>query len=725
MLQLRPTFSESWYRVVNLKPKLRSTAQISRQYFRGERWYVVRDAASNQFHRLSDAAYRFVGLLDGTRTVGEAWDLVGGQLADDAPTQPEVIQILSQLYAANLLETDIPPDATVLLRRHKKQLQRRIQNRLMNVLFPRIPLWDPDRFLCRWMPLARVILSKWGAIVWLIVVAAALSIVAVEWRRLVAQTYAALQHVGEHPKYFLWGLLVFWIIKFIHECGHAFACRRFGGEVHEMGIMFLVFIPTPYVDASTAWAFPSRWARMFVGAAGMVVEVFVAALCTFAWAVLAPNTLLSDLCCYAMLIASFSTIIFNANPLLRYDGYYMLSDYLEIPNLQMRSREYVTGLIKRHIFRIKPTQPLPPPMQRVELFLYGVLSTIYRVFIGIMIILMVTWTVPVIGVLMALGGIITWIIVPVVKLFKYLTVEPELHRKRGRAWAFCGAVAAVTILLVGIIPFPVNIYASGIVEPQQKEVLHASWPGWVREIRVRDGDQLAAGDVIMVCQDDELDARIAQLQARAEQIRIHMRQASVQDPAIALIDQIQLQAVSEQLAEAQKRKDELTIRAPFDGRLIAPELHNLQGRWLDRGTEIGTLATMDSLLAKAALEQRDAQLAVQADEKRAEIRLVSRPETILYARSLELIKAAQPQIPHARVGYAGGGDIPTDPQDPSGKKPLVPQFELRASLANPDGLYCPGQGAVVRLKLDKRPLIWQWGRRFLQLVQSRSSSKWL
>src|SRR3984957_13384562 len=148
MLQLRPTFSESWYRVAELKPKLRAGAQVSRQYYRGDRWYVVRDPAGNQFHRLSDAAYRFVGLLNGRRTVVEAWDLVGGQLADDAPTQPEVIQILSQLFAANLLESDIAPDARVLLQRHKQQQQRKIQGRLMNVLFPRLPIWDPDAFLC-------------------------------------------------------------------------------------------------------------------------------------------------------------------------------------------------------------------------------------------------------------------------------------------------------------------------------------------------------------------------------------------------------------------------------------------------------------------------------------------------------------------------------------------------------------------------------------------------
>src|SRR3984957_16312464 len=126
-LQLRPTFSESWYRVADLRVRLRVSAHISRQFYRGDRWYVVRDPAGNQFHRLSDPAYRFVGLLDGSRTVAEAWELCGGQLADDAPTQPEVIQILSQLYAANLLETDVTPDATVLLRRHKQMVKRKFQ----------------------------------------------------------------------------------------------------------------------------------------------------------------------------------------------------------------------------------------------------------------------------------------------------------------------------------------------------------------------------------------------------------------------------------------------------------------------------------------------------------------------------------------------------------------------------------------------------------------------
>src|SRR5881392_1037969 len=199
MLQLRPTFSESWYRVVGLKPKLRGTAQISRQFYRGERWYVVRDPAGNQFHRLSDAAYRFIGLLDGTRSVEQAWDLVGGQLADDAPTQPEVIQILSQLFSANLIEANITPDATVLLRRHKHLQKRQLQGRLMNILFPRIPIWDPDKFLKRWMPLANVFLSKFGMILWFVVVIAGIAKVV----PMIPELKSAAQHtldIQGHPE---------------------------------------------------------------------------------------------------------------------------------------------------------------------------------------------------------------------------------------------------------------------------------------------------------------------------------------------------------------------------------------------------------------------------------------------------------------------------------------------------------------------------------------------
>src|SRR3954454_7420679 len=221
MLSLRPTFSESWYRVVNLKARLRPSAQISRQYYRGERWYVVRDPAGNQYHRLSDAAYRFVGLLDGSRTIGEAWELVGGQLDDEAPTQPEVIQILSQLHAANLLESDITADSTVLLRRHKMQVKRKMQGRLMNILFPRIPMWDPDRVLKRWMPVGKFLMSPLGAIVWLAVVITAVVMMIPNWGAFQKDYQDALS-IGSNPEKAAYLFIMFWVLKFCHEMGHAF-----------------------------------------------------------------------------------------------------------------------------------------------------------------------------------------------------------------------------------------------------------------------------------------------------------------------------------------------------------------------------------------------------------------------------------------------------------------------------------------------------------------------
>src|SRR4051812_6168836 len=669
MLQLRPTFSESWYRVVGLRARLRPSTQISRQYYRDERWYVVRDPAGNQYHRLSDAAYRFVGLLDGSRTVGEAWELVGGQLDDEAPTQPEVIQILSQLHAANLLESDLTADSNVLLRRHKMQMKRKLQGRLMNVLFPRIPLWDPDRLLKRWLPVVRPIMGSIGAIFWLLVVGAAILMIVPKWD-LFTKSYRDALSIGSYPEkaFYLWAM--FWLLKFCHEMGHAFSCRRFGGECHEMGIMFLVFIPTPYVDASSAWAFPSRWQRMFVGAGGMVVELFLAAIACFIWLNTKPGIPvmglpINELACDAIMIAGFTTVLFNANPLLRYDGYYMLSDWLEIPNLQQKSKDYLLGLIKRHVFRIKSQQPLPPVGQRLWLFFYGIASSMYRVLVGITIILLVAYRVPILGVLMAIGGVVTWLVVPVFKTFKYLALEPELHRKRGRATVFVLACASLVIVCFGLIKFKMYVETQGVLEPQRREVVHAEVGGFVTDIPVKDGQQVKKDDVLLVCSDTELEGQIASTQA---EIRGHEAQVvkarGEGDPAEQQRAEIQLNTKKELLAELLRQKRQLIIRAPFDGQLIAPELRYLPGSFVERGKELLTVATTDKLLCRAVLQQRDVALASRLMSPSdgtlnlptpARLRLIGDVKTPLSGGVARLIPSAVARLPGQSLSQSGGG----------------------------------------------------------------------
>jgi putative peptide zinc metalloprotease protein len=534
-LQLRPTFSESWYRVQHLKPKLRGGAQISRQFYRGERWYVVRDPAGNQYHRLSDAAYAFVGLLDGHRTIGEAWELVGGQLADDAPTQPEVIQILTQLYAANLIETNISLDATVLLRRYKKQQMQKTKGRLMNILFPRIPIWDPDWWLKMWMPLARVVLSPAGMVVWLIVVGWAMFALLPHWDKLKATGWETI-NFSANPINALWLGAAFIVLKLIHEAGHGFFCRRFGGEVHELGVMFLVLMPAPYVDASSAWSFPNKWHRILVGAGGMVFEIFVAALAAFVWI----NTMqtadpmgqwIHQMAYNIMLIASVSTVVFNANPLLRYDGYYMLSDYLEIPNLQHRSREYSLYLIKRHLFRVKWSQPLPPVNHRPWLLLYNYTSGPYRIFVGLAIMLMVLYQLPeqlkILGMILFLGSIITFFGIPLYKSLKYLLIEPELHRKRTLAWSYTLGFIGLIGLLVGYFNFPFfDVRGEAVLLPlaENRAPVFPRVSGRVEQVVAKDGQPIKKGDTILVMANEQLVAEYDQLVAQMDRIKVQMAQ---------------------------------------------------------------------------------------------------------------------------------------------------------------------------------------------------------
>lgn len=731
MAQLRPTFSESWYRVADLKVRLRPSAQMSRQFYRGERWYVVRDPAGNQFHRLSAPAYAFVALLDGTRTVAEAWELTGGQLADSAPTQNEVIQILSQLHSANLVEANVTPDAAVLLRRHKRMVQRQWKGRLMNVLFPRIPLWDPDEFLKRWMPAMKPLLSWWGLALWFVVVISAVIALVPEWDKLKGGVQMAMD-----PSYWPWLWLTFVGVKLVHELGHAFACRRFGGECHELGVMFLVLVPAPYVDASSAWLFPSKWARAFVGAAGMVFELFVAGLMAFVWLNTQEGTLLHYLAFNTMLIASVSTILFNANPLLRYDGYYILSDLLEIPNLRYRSPEYSLGLIKRHLFKVKLTQPLPPVGQRVWLLLYAISSSIYRTFIGFMIILIVWDKVPMIGILMAIGGAITWLCVPVFKTLKYLLIEPELHRKRMRAAMWTVGAIATVVVVVGLLRFSVTYTAEGYVDAANKVVLHAGAPGVVETIVARDGQALKQGDVILVCSNLELDAEIARLNARLSALRARYEQGIVRDRAEAQATLEQIADLENELKLDKERRDRLTLRSPIDGVLIAPDLDHLIGRYITEREEVAIVSDPSELLVRVSLPQDDAALRYTegsaspetlARGQQAKIRLASMGwQDSELVGFIEERTAPQWMLPHASLGHMGGGPSQIDPTDTKGVKLLKPQIEVYVRVPNPDGKLITGQRAYLRFDLGQRkPLIWNWSRRLWQIFQSQGHAQWL
>ena len=238
---------------------------------------------------------------------------------------------MSQLYFANLLQYDLAADSAQLFERYKKRRQREIGFQFLNIMFMRFPLLDPDRFLVRTLPVVRKLISPFGAVLWLLVVGFGLNIVVDNFSALRVQGQGMLATNNLFLLYL--GLIV---VKTFHEFGHAYFCRRFGGEVHVMGVMLMIFTPMPYVDATSSWSFRERWKRVLVGAAGMIVEIFIAAIAAFFWAQTGPG-ILHSLAYNIMFVASVSTVIFNVNPLMRFDGYYILSDLLEIPNLNQRA----------------------------------------------------------------------------------------------------------------------------------------------------------------------------------------------------------------------------------------------------------------------------------------------------------------------------------------------------------------------------------------------------
>ncbi|RLF30891.1 MAG: peptidase M50, partial [Thermoplasmata archaeon] len=486
------TFSESWHRIANLRVSLRPTVKVRKQLFRGEKWYVLHDPFNNQFFRLRPEAHDFVSRLRPDRTVEEVWEECLKRHPDEAPGQEDVIQLLTQLYFANLLYFEVPADTEKLFERYRKRRQREIQSKFLSIMFIRIPLLDPENFLRRCLPFIKHLISPVFGILWLLVVIAAGKLVVDHFDAVTEQAQGIL---ASDNLILLYAGLV--ILKGLHEFGHAIVCKRYGGEVHTMGVMLLVFTPLPYMDATSSWSFRSRWQRALVGAAGMIVEIFVAAIATFVWAKTGPGTLHS-LAYNMMFIASVSTVLFNANPLLQFDGYYILSDLLDIPNLATRARGHLRHLVERYVFGYKDSSS---PSQSLKeawwLGVFGISSGIYRVVVFTGIIFFVADKFLLAGLIMALICVISWGVVPSFRFVSYLASSPRLARTRSRAVAASISALVVLLALLAIIPFPNRFRAPGVLEAAGYIRVVNDAPGYVEAVLVPSGAGVSEGTPLM------------------------------------------------------------------------------------------------------------------------------------------------------------------------------------------------------------------------------------
>ncbi|MEM7168101.1 MAG: hypothetical protein AAF581_21810 [Planctomycetota bacterium] len=708
--------SDSWYRVAELRPQISREVGIHRHYYRGEPWYVLESPADRRVHRFTPETYVVLNMMDGTRTVDELWQQAGESLGSKSPTQDELIQLLGQLHQADVLVLDRAPDIRQVQRARATRDQRKVRQNLLSPLMWRIPLCDPAPLLRRLQQGCPRLFSRSVFVAWSLVVAIGFMIAALHWQDLTSNV--ADRILAPHNLILLW--LLFPILKVLHELGHACAVRAFGGTVHEMGILFLVLSPVPYVDASAASTFPHKRDRMVVGGAGMMVEMFIAGIALVLWSMVEPG-LLRALLFDVIFLAGVSTLLFNANPLLRFDGYYMLTDLIEMPNLARRSKSYLAFLFERHaIGNDAAVDPARSRSERVWLASYAVGSFCYRLLILSAIIIFVAKEFFAVGVLLALWAVFAWGVVPISRAFAHVVTAPQLTTVRRRAMTVTFGLTAAAVAAICFLPAPLRSQAEGVVWVPPESVVRAGADGFVARWLAQPGTEVLAGDPILLLSNQELihrlqllEAELAELQARRDSVRLSDRVES------ALLEEEAAQ-LAEKIAVERARATDLTVRSGGSGTLTATSPNDLLGRFVRKGDQIAHVLQPLGRSVRVVVPQSSVDL-VRHEAHAVHVRHIENLGATVEAAIEREVPGGSWELPSSVLGSEGGGQTPTDPTDAAGTRALATifQFDLRL-LDSQESQRVDGR-VLVRFHHGWEPLAKRWYRGIKRLFLEQSS----
>jgi putative peptide zinc metalloprotease protein len=695
-------------RLLRMQLRLRPHVRVHRHEYRGEPWHVLEDPLTGRTLRLDPAAYEALGLLDGARTLAEVRDILVARRGAEAPTDDELLGLAGTLYTADLIDAQAKPDLGELALRGKRMRELRLRQYFSNPLALRIPLLDPDRFLERLARLtAPVPIAAW-AVAWLLVVGVGVMLAASNWSTLTAGGLDQVFSIGN--------LVVLWVcyplVKLLHEIGHGVVIRRHGGQVHEMGIMILVLIPVPYVEASASAAFPSKRARILVGAAGILTELFIAGLAMMAWSLLEPGTLRA-IAFNVALVAGVSTLMFNGNPLLRFDGYYVLADWLEIPNLGQRASAQLGYLVKRRAFGMRDAQPAArSPGEARWLVAYGLASGAYRLMISVGIALLVAAHYFFVGVLLAAWAVTSMILMPLVRGILFVAASPALAGQRGRALAVSAAIVLVLAGGLFILPAPQWTLTEGLVWAPEHAQVRAGTSCFITKMRADPGAMVAKGDPLLDCEDVELAASVQVLEAQLTELRARDMAYYVQSRLHLDVLREEIAHIEQRLADAQRRLAALTVTSPASGRFVMSLPQDAPGRFVNRGELLGQVLEPGPATVRVAVHHSDADL-VRGSTRSVAIKPADQPEASYSARIRREVPGATDRLPGAALAVAGGGRFQADPRgDATAETPksAVPVFQLDLEAAPGFAAGALGLRVHVRFAHAPAPLGLQWYR---------------
>ncbi|MFS0757542.1 biotin/lipoyl-binding protein [Noviherbaspirillum sp. 1P10PC] len=681
--------------------------QVQRHVHRGQVWHQLADEGSGRRQRLNQEAWRFVGCFDGRLTVGAVWDALLKRDGDAALSQDEAIRVLEQLSNAELLQCELPPDIEAQFRR-KKARQTRQRWLALNPLSVRVRLFDPSRLLDRCAPFLPRLFSRAAFAAWLGLVLVTLLALPRYWPELQAFAHSH----ADTPRYLIISCLVYPLIKALHEAGHALAVRRWGGEVHHVGFTAFLFMPVPYVDASAASGFPRRAQRALVSAIGIMVELLLAALAFHVWTEV-PLGLVKDIAFVTMLTAGLSTLAVNGNPLLRFDGYFLMCDLFDLPNLEQRSNAWWSGMAQRLVSGVQEVTLSPAVGERKWLVLYTPLAWFYRFTLGTQAMLWAAGKSALLGLLLAAAFAAAMLASPLRGAASMgLQLLRDDTRPRARL-ALC--LSAVALLLAFVcLPLPYGATAPGVVWLPEQAQVRAGTGGRVREMRVNDGMHVERGQVLAVLEDSDL------LSAREEAVS---RLSALLADQYGALRNSRAQAVSLESAVAHahaeierldQRISQLEIRSEASGRMVLMRQADLPGSFIKKGGLLGYVLPSGPPVLRALVSDGDAAL-VRERSRGASVWLDDSPGKIYPARLLRDIPAATVELPSGAFADSNGGPIATDPADTNHLRALEPFFQF--DLALPDAAFHRALGrARVRFDFGHAPLASQLAHSLRQLA---------
>ena len=708
---------------------MRPDLAVQRQSWQGREYWLVKDPLTLKYYRFENEEFAILEMLDGRASVAEICEQFAARFAPERIRPAELLQLVANLHRSHLVIADAAGQGEQLRGRQHDQRRKALFAFLSNLLAIRFKGIDPDRFLT-WLN---------GHVGWLFSIPAGLCSALLMFSAvalLAAEFDVFRSRLPQFEAFFAaqnWLLLAMTLAatKVLHELGHGLACKRFGGECHEMGVMLLVGTPCLYCNVTDAWMIPSKWRRATIGAAGMYVELNLAAVATFVWWFSQPG-LVNHLALNVMFVSSVSTLLFNGNPLLRYDGYYILSDLLEIPNLRQKASAALQRTLARLVLGIAPRpDPFLPARRQWVFALYAVASSVY----GWLVSLSIFWFLyqvlrphglTIVGQLLGLAMVVSLIVVPLVRLVRFLLQPARAHSmNKGRALLGLGIAAGLSAAVLAV-PLPYVVSCPVEITPRGATSVYVDVPGLVRVVHLRSGPITSGQPIVEL---DDVEARLAeqrlagqrdQLATRVESIR---QRAHTDDQALLELAHAEeaLNALEIQLARRREEIARLVVRAPVAGMFLPAQskprpaaerthLASWSGRPLD-SRNAGALLESSTLLGKIAQPgQLEAILAVPQEEmdfvrpgQRVELLLTQLPGERL-AGQIEHISSEELKVASDRLSTRGGGQLATLTTAEGYEKPLGVVYQASVPLVDDGGWLVTGGTGVAKIHAGWQPI---------------------